>query len=143
MATSRAIAAQPSTGGQSCQVPAAEEDPAACSAPLDDDVRDSLDALCAGDFNDRCGAETLRRVLGQGGASCLYLCEFGAARWGQAPEELVGFPVEYGDRVAALFSLGLVDARAVTSAGCAGGLGRIEGTFSFKVRRGTAAQPFP
>ncbi len=129
----------PSGASAGCQVPSAREAP---SCPtLTAATRAQLDALCQGDFNSRASAETLRGVLG--GGACLYLCRFGAAVVGQDPAALTGFTIEYGDRVAALFSLAIVDARAVELGTCAAASGSMQGMVNLEVRRGQSAQAFP
>jgi hypothetical protein len=99
--------------------------------------------LGPGDFKTRDGAALLRSTLGAGGSACLYLCEFGPLKRGQDPAGIEAFAVNYGDRVAALFSLRILDGRAIQSAGCVQGLGQLEGQFKFVVQRGLAAQTFP
>ncbi len=101
----------------------------------------TLDAMCTGDFNDRESKSEIERILG--GGACLYLCQFGTAQRGQDPEELQGYSVDYGDRVAALFSVQILDGRAVEMQTCAMAHGHITGQFNFEVVRGRAAQSFP
>ena len=140
VAVNRSFTEQPDGAGGTCQVPGAQESASPCAAP-DAASLDALDALCTGNFNKRDGAPLLRSTLGAGGGSCLYLCRFGGVRRDQPIPE--GYAFDYGEDVAALFSLRIVDGRAIRSASCEQGMGQIEGMFSFTVRRGTIAQPFP
>jgi len=108
---------------------------------LADAARQSLDTMCKGDFNDRTQAPAISQLLGHG--ACMYLCALGDARRGQPSDELGGFRISYGDRVAGIFSTGIVDGRAVNLQGCAGGAGEIQGMFDFELARGRSAQSFP
>jgi hypothetical protein len=67
----------------------------------------------------------------------------GQARRGQPDSELEGFIVDYGDRVAGIFSMQVVDGRAVILKTCANVAGHVSGMFDFEVVRGRAAQSFP
>lgn len=105
-----------------------------------------LEQLCAGDFNNR-EAQVQANIetwLGGGsGGACVYLCAFGQARRGQSDKELEGFLVDYGDTVAGIVSMNIVDGRAVNLQTCARVSGKINGMFSMEVVRGRAAQSFP
>lgn len=114
--------------------------PTSCPA-LTAEEKSTLDQLCAGDFKDRGAYQTIGDLFGEG--ACMYLCEFGKASAGQDTKELLGFRVNYGDRVAAVFATAIVDGRAVKSGGCARASGFIRGMFTFEVARGRAAQAFP
>lgn len=94
--------------------------------------------------------------------SCLILCRFGEAEWGQPTPD--SFKVDFGDVVAGIFSLRVTDQR-LRQQGleiCADGVdndgdgdtdegdcelspgrGMLRGTFNFEVRRGQVAQEFP
>jgi len=107
-------------------------------------TRATLDGICAGDFTNRDNKALIQQHLG--GASqgaCVYLCAFGQARRGQNSKELEGFLVDYGDPVAGLVHMNLVDGRAVNLDTCAEVAGQITGMFTFEVVRGRAAQSFP
>jgi hypothetical protein len=104
-------------------------------------ARAGLDKLCEGDFNDRTPKDQIATWLGDG--ACLYLCALGEARRGQPARELDGFLVNYGDRVAGILSMRIIDGRAVTLNSCASVSGRVTGMFDFEVVRGRAAQSFP
>jgi hypothetical protein len=123
--------------GTSCRRPSGTVPPA-CPA-VNAEGRAALDALCAGSFRDPSAATTIRTHLGAEGA-CLWLCEFGQAR---SAADLAGFAIRYGDRVAALYSIRIVDGRALETGGCAVAEGQIAGMVSFEVRRGQSAQAFP
>jgi hypothetical protein len=105
-----------------------------------------LEGLCAGDFNNR-EAQVQANIetwLGGGsGGACVYLCAFGRAQRGQSDKELEGILVDYGDTVAAIVSMNIVDGRAVSLQTCARVAGKINGMFSLEVVRGRAAQSFP
>lgn len=110
--------------------------------PLDAAARQSLQSLCAGaDFGDETLRPRVEQLLGAG--PCLFLCTLGGARAGQNPAELEGFSLEYGDEVAAIFSIPIVDGRAVRLDRCARAVGRVSGMFRFELTRGRAAQSFP
>lgn len=100
-----------------------------------------LDKLCDGDFNDRTAKDQIETWLG--GGACLYLCALGEAKRGQSAGELDGFIVNYGDRVAGILSMRIIDGRAVSMNSCASVSGRVTGMFDFEVVRGRAAQSFP
>jgi hypothetical protein len=125
------------SSGQPCQRPTGQ-DRAAC-ATLTSEGRAALDALCAGSFADPSVGATISTYLGIG-ASCVYLCRFGQAASGQ---DLAGFAIRYGDPVAALYSVRIVDGRALEAGTCAVAEGQLTGMVSFDVRRGQSGQAFP
>jgi hypothetical protein len=108
---------------------------------LDSAAVDELEMICNSDFNDQSSFDAVGRLLG--GGACLYLCRFGEARKGQSEQELKGYHIDYGDRVAGIFSMQIVDGRAVTFQTCANVSGEVRGMFTFEVTRGRAAQSFP
>jgi hypothetical protein len=125
--------------GAPCLMPSGVQSPACPALAAADQT--VLDSLCSGDFKSRSGAGEIQRILG--GGACAYFCQFGKARAGQSAEDLAGFRIDYGERVAALFALNVVDARALQNGTCAEASGQIYGMFSFEVARGQAAQSFP
>jgi hypothetical protein len=119
------------------------EAPPACPV-LDDSERAALDAICEeADFNDRGHLAEIRELLGGDGRACMYLCSLGRARRGDDPQQLLGFEIDYGDRVAALFSAAIADTRAVRLGRCARAQGHLVGMLDFEVVRNRVAQPFP
>jgi hypothetical protein len=105
--------------------------------------RQAMDALCAGGFNDRSVAGTIDSLLG--GSACIYICQLGRAKPGEqlSPEEVAGFRADFGDRVAAVLALNIVDGRAIQYGSCANVAGKVRGMFAFQVARGHSAQTFP
>lgn len=130
---------EPSSADPSCQV-ATGSLGEACPT-LTTEGRDALEELCNGDFADRSAYDVIGQSLG--GGACMYFCHLGEARRDQSPQELEGFRVEYGDRIAAIFVMNIVDARAINLQACARAAGEIRGMFDFEVVRGRAAQSFP
>jgi hypothetical protein len=128
-----------SASSPSCLMPTGK-DVAACPTPKPED-KPLLDSLCAGKFNDRAGAATLDRLLG--GGACIYLCQLGRAKPGSPPVDPMGFNIDFGDRVAALLAMNVVDGRAVEYGSCASATGQVRGMFAFNVARGHSAQTFP
>lgn len=113
----------------------------ACPTLTDAD-RQTLDTLCAGSFQDPTKEKVISSILGGGGA-CLYLCQFGDVRKGQNSSELKGTRINYGDQVAGIFSMTILDGRSIMLGTCSKAKGAISGMFSFKVVRGRSAQSFP
>lgn len=103
--------------------------------------RQALDKLCEGDFDDKSLSADVATLLGPG--ACMYLCTFGKARRGQDPAQLESFSIDYGERVAAIFSTAIVDGRAINLQSCSGGAGEVQGMFDFELARGRSAQSFP
>ena len=103
--------------------------------------RVQIEQLCNADFTDASNLARIEQLLGDG--ACMYLCEWGRARRGQPESELNDFYIDFGDRIAAIFSARFLDARSVTLGECAGGGGRLSGMFRFKAVRSRAAQTFP
>lgn len=112
---------------------------------LDDATRDELDAICAEpDFNDRESKDRIEAILGkEENSACLYLCSLGSLKRGQDPKSLLGFEIDFGDSISALFVSKLVDGRAIRLGQCARAWGRLVGRFRFNVIRSRVAQPFP
>lgn len=132
---------QPDASVAGCYRASSQGAPPACRT-LSSADRAFLNRLCdQGSFTDTTPQIHLRQILGPG--ACLYLCSLGAAHRGQNPKELAGFSMEYGDVVAGLVSLNLVDGRAVKLDTCARAAGSVQGMFTFEVTRGRAAQSFP
>ncbi len=127
----------PAANDASCRRPTGKL-PTPCPA-LGAEARAELDALCLGSFRDRSASATIERLLGAGSA-CLYLCRFGEARPGQ---DLGGFAIRYGDTIAALYSVRIIDGRALEGGSCAVAEGHVSGMLNFEVRRGQSAQAFP
>jgi len=145
--SSRQLALSPAGSGTStassgpdCFVPATKELPA-CPT-LTSAQKQSLQAMCQGDFSDQSSRAQVRSLLGAP-SSCLYLCEIGSAQRGQDPATLDKFLIEYGDRLAGFFSLEIRDARALKLGSCSKVMGEMQGMFSFEVARNRVAQSFP
>lgn len=102
--------------------------------------RQELLQLCESDFNDRSSYDAIGRLLGN---ACLFLCHLGDARRGQDVNELGGFRMSFGDRVAGILSMRIVDGRAVNLRSCAAAAGEMRGMFDFDLARGRSAQSFP
>jgi hypothetical protein len=128
----------PSTDKPDCLFPTGKK-PDPCP-PLTAATQSSLDQLCEGDFEDRSSFDLIGQLLG---GSCMYLCRFGDAKRGQDPNDLDGFVLDYGDRVAAIISLNIVDGRAINLQSCAQVAGEVRGMFDFELTRGQSAQSFP
>ena len=128
----------PSADDPGCLFPTGNNpDPCPALTPA---ARSSLDQLCEGDFEDRSSFDAVGQLLG---SSCIYLCRFGDAERGQSPEEIEGFTLEYGDRVAAIISVAVIDGRAINLQTCAQVAGELRGMFDFELTRGQSAQSFP
>lgn len=126
---------------QECLLPR-ESQPSACPELTPTQVAE-LQRLCdEADFNDRANAAAIKQLLGDEGA-CLFLCRLGSATRGADPLSLQGFEVDYGERIAGVFSTNVVDTRAVRLEQCAGAYGHLTGMFSFDLVRSRVAQPFP
>jgi hypothetical protein len=141
VATSNVLAdAGVTASGQSCRKPTGV---VGTSCPtLTDETRAELDDLCAGPFDDKSVASRLKTLLGEEGA-CIYFCELGSAARGADPESFGGFVIDYGDTLAALFSLKILDGRSIDLESCAAAFGEVQGMFRFDLTRGRAAQAFP
>jgi hypothetical protein len=127
---------KPLAGDPPCQSPTQEV--AACPTQVD---RKALDDLCAGDFNDRNLAGTIDGLLG--GGACMYVCQLGQAKPGESAPDRTTFSVDFGNRVAAIFAMNVVDGRAVAYGSCANATGKVRGMFAYNVVRGHSAQTFP
>ena len=129
----------PQINSGQCLVPSREENPSCPSLSAAD--RQTLDDFCSGNFNDRNSADQISQILGDG--ACMYFCQLGSVRAGQNVQELQAVRIDFGDRVAALFALNIIDARSVELGTCAAAAGQIRGVFNFEVTRGRAVQAFP
>lgn len=152
-ASSRALRLVTDAPREGCLRPEPATDAPTSPCPeITEAERAELEALCDGDFNDRSVEPTIQRILGRddvfegervAGGACVFFCALGKARRGQPAAELAGFEIDFGDRVAAIFSFNMVDARAFELEQCATARAQLHGRFSFEVVRSRTAQAFP
>ncbi|MCC6749414.1 MAG: hypothetical protein IT371_17250 [Deltaproteobacteria bacterium] len=155
--SSRELLADPPPAG----APAAAR-PATCLRPSGQEIaacptlsaadQQALRAVCASPFDRQEDRHTIARILGQGDTrsdqrvaahACVFVCELGQVRVGQSPASLAEFQLEFGEHLAALLSLSLVDSRSLALGLCAQSGGQLQGKFRIKLVRSRAAQAFP
>lgn len=137
LGTSRQLG--PSAEDAGCIQPTGVTDPECPTLSAAD--QQALNEICGSDFSLRTFEARVDEILG--GGACLYLCRFGDLTAGESAGSLDDFVIEYDDHIEALFSMSVVDARAIDQQTCAAASGQVRGMFSFEIDRGSAAQSFP